>query len=348
MAKVAIPTRTVKCKDGSTDVYVELNSNSNADDKVQAFVDCFKGVAETARDICYGLPIKFILAQWGGESGWGSSRLQQSNQNWVNMMYASASNPVGNIGKGENGWAKFEGRGKFANGYAHFFINNSRYSDLIYYLKNCQNNGASPNINTCARHIADAGFGGANHDQYYNELLAYISTLENRSDIDTGGSVTYEEIPISANLTIQGTSVYVRTEPSTNSGHVKTLNTGDQIVADGRTLISGEPWFHFNDGWVNGRFVQGWVKDYKDNNRWWYVEKGYNYPTSMWKTIAGKDYCFGPDGYLFVECYIKSEVNSTYYWVDDDGVYMSQYDTTTPDGNYRVVENYKTENGYQG
>ena len=33
MAKVAIPTRTVKCKDGSTDVYVELNSNSNADDE---------------------------------------------------------------------------------------------------------------------------------------------------------------------------------------------------------------------------------------------------------------------------------------------------------------------------
>ena len=37
-----------------------------------------------------------------------------------------------------------------------------------------------------------------------------------------------------------------------------------------------------------------------------------------------------------------------YYWVDDDGVYMSQYDTTTPDRNYRVVENYKTENAYQG
>lgn len=56
----------------------------------------------------------------------------------------------------------------------------------------------------------------------------------------------------------------------------------------------------------------------------------------------------GPDGYLFVECYIKSEVNSNYYWVDDDGVYMSQYDTTTPDRKYRVVENYKTENAYQG
>ena len=78
------------------------------------------------------------------------------------------------------------------------------------------------------------------------------------------------------------------------------------------------------------------------------MEKGYKYPVVAWKTIAGKDYCFGPDGYLFVECYIKSEVNSTYYWVDDDGVYMSQYDTTTPDRNYRVVENYKTENAYQG
>ena len=41
-------------------------------------------------------------------------------------------------------------------------------------------------------------------------------------------------------------------------------------------------------------------------------------------------------------------IYSNYYWVDDDGVYMSQYDTTTPDRKYRVVENYKTENAYQG
>ena len=75
----------------------------------------------------------------------------------------------------------------------------------------------------------------------------------------------------------------------------------------------------------------------------------------MWKrdmlsplAFAEKDYCFGMDGYLFVECYIKSAVNNTYYWVDDDGVYLNQYDTATPDRSYRVVENYKTENAYQG
>nr|WP_074664239.1 hypothetical protein [Enterocloster clostridioformis] len=78
------------------------------------------------------------------------------------------------------------------------------------------------------------------------------------------------------------------------------------------------------------------------------MEKGYKYPVAAWKTIAGKDYCFGTDGYLFVECYIKSATSNTYYRVDDDGVYMSQYDTTTPDRKYRVVENFAAENAYQG
>ena len=171
----------------------------------------------------------------------------------------------------------------------------------------------------------------------YTILLECFATVE-----------PVEEIPVSANLTIQGTNVNVRTSPSTSAGIVKTLNTGAAIQANGRVMISGDPWFHIADGWVSGNYVQGWVKDYNDNNRWWYVEKSYTYPKSEWKTIAVKDYCFGPDSYLFVECYIKSEVNNTYYWVDDDGVYLNQYDTTTPDRSYRVVENYKTENAYQG
>ena len=112
---------------------------------------------------------------------------------------------------------------------------------------------------------------------------------------------------------------------------MRKLNTGASVQATGRILINGDPWFHIADGWISGDYVQGWVKDYNDNNRWWYVEKGYAFPISVWKTIAGKDYCFGMDGYLFVECYIKSAVNNTYYWVDDDGVWLEQYNTTVPD-----------------
>lgn len=162
-----------------------------------------------------------------------------------------------------------------------------------------------------------------------------------------GAPSPVNEIPVSAQLTVQGSNVNVRTSPKTGAV-VKTLNTGARIQATGRILIDGDPWFHITDGWISGNYVQGWVKDYNDNNRWWYVEKGYSYPTSAWKTIAGKDYCFGMDAYLFVSCYIKSEVSNTYYWVDDDGVWLDQYNTTVPDPGYRVVENYKVENAFQG
>ena len=71
------------------------------------------------------------------------------------------------------------------------------------------------------------------------------------------------------------------------------------------------------------------VKDHNDNNRWWHVEKGYKYPVVAWKTIAGKDYCFGMD---------EGYPSNTYY----------QYDTTTHDRKYRVIENFAAENAYQG
>ena len=96
-------------------------SAANADDKVQSFVDAFKSVGNTASSTCHGLPLKLILAMWGGESGWATGSTQNSNQNWSNMIYTSSENPVGNIGKGKNGWAKFEGRKKHAVGFANFF-----------------------------------------------------------------------------------------------------------------------------------------------------------------------------------------------------------------------------------
>lgn len=186
------------------------------------------------------------------------------------------------------------------------------------------------------------------HDIAYTDLQAkdyydYAIQLDCLVGVEPG-----EEIPVSANLTVQGNNVNVRTGPSPDASIVKTFNTGIPIQATGRVLSNGEAWFHIADGWLSGNYVQGWIKDYNDNNQWWYVEKGYTYPKSEWKAIAGKEYCFGVDGCLFMECYIKSEVNNTYYWVDDDGVYMKQYDTITPDRKCRIVENYKTENAYQG
>lgn len=180
MAKTAITLTKVTCADGTTDYKVGLNPNTNADDKVQAFVDAFKSVANTASSTCHGLPTKLILAMWGGESGWATGNTQNSNQNWSNMIYTSATNPVGNIGKGKSGWAKFEGRSKHANGFAYFFINNSRYSALIEYLKGT----SSPDVDTCISHIANAGYGGSDHAAYIETVKSWVSTLVKRSDIE--------------------------------------------------------------------------------------------------------------------------------------------------------------------
>ena len=119
------------------------------------------------------------------------------------------------------------------------------------------------------------------------------------------------------------------------------------VKASGRIASRYNPWFHISEGFISGNYVRGWIKDYNDNRRWWYVDKDYKYAKAEWKNIGGKDYCFGKDSYLFVSCYIKSAVSGVYYWVDDNGVYQKQYDTTSPSRKYRVVENYKTENAYR-
>ena len=60
MAKVALELTKVTCADGTTDYNVGLNPNTNADDKVQSFVDAFKSVGNTASSTCHGESAMFI------------------------------------------------------------------------------------------------------------------------------------------------------------------------------------------------------------------------------------------------------------------------------------------------
>lgn len=158
---------------------------------------------------------------------------------------------------------------------------------------------------------------------------------------------SWYKINVSAKLTVMADSLSVRTSPQMVTV-VKSLKAGAVVQATERALISGDPWFHISDGWISGKYVEGWVKDNNNNNSWWYVEKNYGYPVATWRNIGGKDYCFGKDAYLFVYCYIKAADGRNYYWVDDDGVWIKGETTETPDRSYRVVENYATENAYSG
>lgn len=164
---------------------------------------------------------------------------------------------------------------------------------------------------------------------------------QNPSDHNNG------EIPISGRLTIKGSGVRVRKSQNSDAGIIKVLSAGEVVNARGR-IAGGDPKIHINEGWISASYVEGWIKDYNDNNRWWYLERGYYYPKREWRTIGGRDYCFGKDAYLFVNCYIKSSVSGTYYWVNNNGAYEKQYDTSSPNRRYRIVQNYKNENAYRG
>lgn len=118
---------------------------------------------------------------------------------------------------------------------------------------------------------------------------------------------TWYKINASAKLTVRADSLNVRSGPQLYD-FVKSVKAGEVVQATERALISGDPWFHISDGWISGKYVEGWVKDNNNNNSWWYVEKNYGYPSATWRTIGGKDYCFGKDAYLFVYCYIKQQM----------------------------------------
>ena len=179
MAKIAIPIVRVMCEDGSNDYNVGLNPNTNTPEKVQAFTDCFHEGANMVYNLCHRFPVRLTLAMWGAESGWGQNIDQYRNQNWANMIYTSATNPVGNIGKGVKNFAMFEGRNHHAIAVGYFFQNNPRYSALINYLKST----SSPDIQTCITHIAQAGYCEGDPGTYVNFIMACVNTVLNHSGI---------------------------------------------------------------------------------------------------------------------------------------------------------------------
>lgn len=178
---ITIPSKVVTCSDGKKDRYVEINTNPAGAPRVRAFIDMFLGSAESASNNCYGLPVNVILTIWGGESLWAADDVHWTNQNWGNLGYNSSNNPVGNIGKGIGGFAKFEGRNKFAKGFAGFLTYGSNYKDLIDYLKQCQQQSKKPIEDRCFYLIAHGGYNGKDPvyiDQWYNGMLGFLVTLE--------------------------------------------------------------------------------------------------------------------------------------------------------------------------
>lgn len=148
--------------------------------------------------------------------------------------------------------------------------------------------------------------------------------------------------------------INARSGPGTTYKALKVLRPGTRIKPDIKAFEGGNPWFCYNEDntsyWVSGKHLEGWILE--KNGRWWYVTKGYNYSVNAWQKIDGEWYYFDNTGYMAVsqwilgkdglyyyvtkdgvmakDAYIKSTQSDMYYWVDKNGIWQTDMDTTEP------------------
>lgn len=78
------------------------------------------------------------------------------------------------------------------------------------------------------------------------------------------------------------------------------FNKDDKIVPTLKTFVNGDPWVYDpNFGWVSAKYLYGWIQEFTCDNKWWYVEVGYTFPTNTIKVIDGNPYYFDYTGYMF-------------------------------------------------
>lgn len=161
---------------------------------------------------------------------------------------------------------------------------------------------------------------------------------------------SYEKIKITTTsgsvrgIRVCGNKVPVCSEPGNANKIVGYLNDGDLLSCDYRAWTNGSCFYHYGDGWVDGKNLQGWVAD---NGRWWYLigNGTLNYPKSQlykvgidtyyfdadgwmvtgWQQIDGKWYYFRSWGGMQYSTLFGVEKNGIvdYYYADENGVMAS-------------------------
>lgn len=116
-------------------------------------------------------------------------------------------------------------------------------------------------------------------------------------------SSNYEKISISTTspsvkgIRVCGNKVPVCSEPGNANKIVRYLNDGNLISCDYRAWTNGSCFYHYADGWVDGKNLQGWVAD---NGRWWYLigNGTLSYPKKQLYKVGIDTYYFDEDGWM--------------------------------------------------
>jgi len=106
-----------------------------------------------------------------------------------------------------------------------------------------------------------------------------------------------------------------------------------------RKTVNG--WFSKDGKWiyrVNGELIKG---EWKFIDGRWYVFDNAGYAITGWFEAGDTWYYLNPDDCAMISGQWLYYKNKTYiyYWVDENGVYNSDYDTTTPNlKKYEIAE----------
>ena len=95
-------------------------------------------------------------------------------------------------------------------------------------------------------------------------------------------------------LRVTASSLIIRTAPAgADSG--KRYTKDQQVQPIRKCFVSGAPWIRTADGWVSGKYLEGWLLQ---DGRWWYLLSGYTYRHDTVCQIDGQAYAFDSDGWM--------------------------------------------------
>ena len=126
--------------------------------------------------------------------------------------------------------------------------------------------------------------------------------------------------------------------------HQGWLNLDNDWYLLGQDGVMLTGWQQVNGIWYvlqeNGKMLhEVWFLDGSTND-WYYLSSTGAMKTSQWiQQDDGEFYYVKNDGKMAKYCYIKDEYKDIYYWVDENGIYLSEWDTNTPDlDKYELVK----------
>ena len=127
---------------------------------------------------------------------------------------------------------------------------------------------------------------------------------------------------------IKGVWYYLEESGKMHIGWLDLNGTWYYLNQDGAMLIKwqliGGLWYYFNN---DGEMLTGWQSI---DNAWYYLDTNGAMYASRWITSNGKDYYLTASGAMATSCYVKSASANIYYWVNKDGVWEPEWNTSTP------------------